>query len=101
MREVSNTCKSKLSFTFDDRIFYVAKWAKIDKMGKNGQKLAKMDKNGQNWAKPKMTIFIIQDWLQTSVIFERASATERLCLLLPKSRPHDYVVWWQNEVRNS
>ena len=27
--------------------------------------------------------------------------TKRLCLLLPKSRPHDYVVWWQNEVRNS
>jgi len=61
LREISNTCKSKLSFTFDDRIFYVAKWAKIDKMGKNGQKWAKTDKNGQKWVKPNMTIFIIQD----------------------------------------
>ena len=47
LKEISNTCKSKLSFTFDDRIFYVAKWVKIDKMGKNGQKWVKMGKNGQ------------------------------------------------------
>jgi len=42
LREISNTCKSKLFFTFDDRIFYVAKWAKIDKMDGNGQNSAKM-----------------------------------------------------------
>ena len=45
LKEISNTCKSKLLFTFDDRIFYVAKWAKIDKMSKNGQNSAKMDKS--------------------------------------------------------
>ena len=36
-KEISSTCKSKLSFIFNDRIFYVSKWTKIDKMGKNGQ----------------------------------------------------------------
>ena len=43
LKEISNTCKSKSSFTFDDRIFYVAKWAKIDKMVKNGQKSTKTE----------------------------------------------------------
>ena len=44
LREISNTCKSKLSFTFDDRSFYLAKWAKIDKVGKKRQNSAKMNK---------------------------------------------------------
>ena len=47
LREISNTCKSKLSFTFDDRIFYVAKWAKIGKIR------PKMSKNEQKWTKPE------------------------------------------------
>ena len=57
LKEISNTCKSKSSFTFDDRIFYVAKWAKIDKMVKNGQKSTKMGKNGQKSTKTEIDHF--------------------------------------------